>query len=127
MASDGLAGAIVVWTEGQPAFPRGGAVADVPGHGNARLAVEEATPNPARHSTRIRFDLPGTQRISAVVFDVTETRVRSPIDRQELPAGSNALAWDGLCDDGTLARAGIDFVLISRPDHSVARKVTIFR
>jgi hypothetical protein len=75
----------------------------------ATLTFFPPSPNPAREMTTVRFVLPQQERVRADVFDVNGRRVRS-LFRGLLPAGAQALSWDGLDQRGARAAAGVYFV-----------------
>jgi hypothetical protein len=67
--------------------------ADVgPGTAPAACSLLPCTPNPARASVVLRFELPAPARVSLAVFDVHGRRVASPLDRVAQAAGRHALS-----------------------------------
>jgi len=85
-----------------------------------------ARPNPAVSGTTVRFVLPGEGRVRADVFDVMGRRVRS-LYRGFLPAGAQALAWDGRDERGNESAAGVYFIRIHTGREEKAIKVTLVR
>jgi len=79
----------------------------------ARIGVT-AAPNPFRHGTTLRFDLPRAGRIRVDVLDVGGRRVRA-LGPRTLAAGRHAIGWDGRDDAGRDAGAGLFFVRIEGP------------
>jgi glucose/arabinose dehydrogenase len=72
-----------------------------------RLSIAGAMP--FKSTLRLALDLPVAARASIVVFDLAGRQVRALLE-QDLPAGPNALAWDGLDDRGVPARPGVYLV-----------------
>ena len=68
-----------------------------------------ATPNPSRHYTDLRFDLPATARGTVQIYDVAGRKIRT-LFAGDLPAGPSSLRWDGREDSGAAAPGGIYFI-----------------
>ncbi|MCI0550501.1 MAG: right-handed parallel beta-helix repeat-containing protein, partial [Anaerolineae bacterium] len=65
-------------------------------------------PNPFNPATTIRFRLNERQRVRLVIFDITGQRVRTLVEG-ELPAGEQAISWDGSDQQGRLVASGVYF------------------
>jgi hypothetical protein len=98
------------------------AVAD----GGAPPAVQfhGASPNPFRSGTTLRFALPAAGPARLTIYDVTGRRVARLIDG-DLPAGEQALAWDGRNERGVRTAPG--FYLARLESAGSSRSVRIVR
>ena len=81
-----------------------------PGTNGSHLELR-ISPNPFRAGTEIQFDLLRPARAELVVSDV-QGRVVRRLGGAELPAGRNALLWDGDTADGASAHTGIYFLAL---------------
>lgn len=80
------------------------ATTDAP-HGARALRFDGATPNPVRGAARFAFELPEAGRASLVVYDLAGRVVRE-LASGWFGAGPQAVAWDGLGDDGARLAPG---------------------
>lgn len=69
------------------------------------LHVDQNYPNPFNPTTTIQFDLPKSERVKIVVYDMLGSAVRILLD-EELPAGSHHVVWDGKNDNGITLASG---------------------
>ncbi len=81
-----------------------------------------ATPNPARATSSIHFDLPTPGRVALAVYDVSGRVVRTLADEAFEP-GRHVRPWDGNTNAGAHAAAGVYFVRMSAPGGSLTRTV----
>lgn len=87
------------------------AVATAPAAG---LALS-AWPNPCRPQTTLHFSLREPGAVALDVFDAQGRRVRSLLTGEALPAGPQAIAWDGRDDAGRALPAGVYLVRVTTP------------
>lgn len=80
-------------------------------------------PNPFRQGTAIEFELPDARDASLVVYDVRGRVVRR-LANGRFPAGSNAVEWDGLDDDGMRAARGTYFYRLETARGAISGKLT---
>lgn len=88
-----------------------------------RAMVLAATPNPMRETTSIRFALERPQAVLAQVFDLRGAPVRA-LFHGSLPAGPQAITWDGRDDLGAPVPPGLYFVRV-QSDEGVRRTKVI--
>src|SRR5439155_25358339 len=89
-----------------------GGAAEVVGAGGERpigLAFRMAGSSPAGGGARLSLDQPAAGFAAGEVYDVRGARVRT-LWQGALAAGRHALSWDGRCQDGGPAPAGIYLV-----------------
>jgi flagellar hook assembly protein FlgD len=91
------------------------------------LRLAPATPNPFKGSTRISFGLPRDARLSLRVFDVTGRIVRVLTDGRTWPAGTHAIHWDGMGDDGQTAAPGIYLAVLKTDRGTGVRRMVRLR
>ncbi len=78
----------------------------VPGSGpQARVALA-SSPNPARGSLMMSFDLASDENVELTLYDVTGREVRE-LAKGTYPAGRHDVAWDGLDQAGRPAAPGV--------------------
>jgi hypothetical protein len=83
-------------------------------------------PNPFNPSTTVRFVLPRALPVTAEVWSVTGTRVRTLANGATLAAGEHALRWDGRNADGERVASGVYLFRVSTPlGKRVARMVLV--
>jgi len=70
-----------------------------------RFALHSGRPNPFRGTTTVAFDLPASQRVRILVFDLQGRVIRTLLDRVQ-PPGSHAVEWNGRNDAGHKVGAG---------------------
>ena len=88
--------------------------------------IVSVAPNPFNPTTTVRFTLPASMPVTAVIYSVTGARVRVLANRQRFGPGENRLTWDGRTDQGTTAASGVYFIRIeTRLGAKVARAVLL--
>ena len=78
--------------------------------------LQAVWPNPFRTLTSLAFTLDRARPIDLAIVDLAGRRVRSLAVHRALDAGQQALAWDGLGDDGRRAPAGVYWVVLRWSD-----------
>ncbi|MCA9752132.1 MAG: S8 family serine peptidase [Gemmatimonadetes bacterium] len=81
------------------------------------------SPNPGRGLTRIELALPADSPVDVEVFDVRGARV-AVAHSGVLPAGRNALSWDGRDASGREVPGGVYFVRARTESEVISRKIT---
>jgi hypothetical protein len=79
---------------------------DKSGAGRAAFRLHQNSPNPFGARTRIEYDSPRAGTVRIQIFDVSGQLVRTLFDGTA-GAGTRSVEWDGLCDDGKPAPAGV--------------------
>jgi len=83
-------------------------------------------PNPFAQSSAFRFHLPAASRVSAQVFDVNGSLVRTLLDGQR-EAGWIAATWDGRGDNGRPARPGLFFLRVISGDRRAVSRLVLLK
>jgi hypothetical protein len=93
------------------------------------LGVDFRPPYPAPASTSVVFDFTLTQvaRTRLTVYDMRGALVRKLWFDEATPIGLNRVVWDGLDDDGRLARSGVYFAVLDVDGRTHARRIPIVR
>jgi hypothetical protein len=91
------------------------------------LALHQNFPNPFNPATAILFDLPGRQRVSLEIFDVSGKLVRRLLHDEERGPGSCTVSWDGRNAAGKIACSGIYYYRLTAGKSSVTRKMALLR
>jgi hypothetical protein len=77
----------------------------------ARLELDPPAPNPCAGAARMSFSMPFSGRAEMSIYDVLGRRVVT-LARGNLPAGAQALIWDGRTADGLRAAPGVYRVVL---------------
>lgn len=83
-----------------------------------------STPNPFREESRFAVTLEHASPAEVSVFDVNGRRV-AVVFQGVLPAGSNAMRWNGRRTDGAWAASGVYFYRLALPDRVLSRRVVL--
>ncbi len=113
---------VLVWAEPDSADLLS-PVDDVPA---VRLALLPARPNPFNPRTQISFDLPDERHARLDVYDVRGRRVRRLLNGV-LPAGRQAVVWDGHDDQDRPVAAGVYLVRLRAGRETRTRGVTLLK
>ena len=92
--------------------------------GFAGYAKRQAVVNP---TTTISFNLPLSQKISIVVFDVLGRKVSTLVDNQRFNPGKNIVTWNGTNQQGDLVSSGIYFYQVSSDNYKATRKMVLMK
>ncbi|MFN0152447.1 MAG: choice-of-anchor B family protein [bacterium] len=76
-----------------------------PGGAVANLVLADPSPNPARESSTLAFELPRAGAVSLILYDTSGRRVRT-IASGAFPVGRHSLRWDGRDDAGRAVASG---------------------
>jgi len=83
--------------------------------GAPSTAAIAGSPNPFRDASTLRFALARPGMVECTVFDLAGRLVRH-LTNAWMPAGANALVWDGATDDGAPTPAGVYLTRLRGPD-----------
>jgi len=84
-------------------------------------------PNPFNPSTRIRFTMHETSRITLSVFDLTGGRVSDLIRESEFGPGAHEIQWHGVDSRGQPVPSGIYMYRLEVGDHIETGKMTLLK
>jgi hypothetical protein len=84
-------------------------------------------PNPFNPSTTISFTLPIKDRISLRVFDVLGREVRTLVNNEERPAGTDQVVWDGKNNHGLPVVSGAYFYTLQFGNFSKTNKMLLVK
>ncbi|MDH4036296.1 MAG: hypothetical protein OEX18_00570 [Candidatus Krumholzibacteria bacterium] len=85
------------------------------------FGILSVAPNPFNPQTTIRFVIPRALPVTAEVWAVDGSHVRTLAREQNFPAGDNALVWDGRSDGGQSVVSGVYFLSVKT---ALGRRVT---
>ena len=95
-----------------------------PGHGSPVL--HQNVPNPFSPRTELCFSLPAPTRVVVSVHTLGGRRVAVLVD-DVLGAGDHSATWNGFCDDGRPAAAGVYFCSLQSGEALNTRKMLLIR
>lgn len=96
------------------------------GSGNLAFALRGASPNPAMGRANLSFSLARDADVTLEVYNLQGARVRTVLSGT-LTAGSHSVAWDGLDESGSRARAGTYFVRLASGGQSATSRFVFLR
>jgi len=88
----------------------------------AEFRVGGAFPNPFSTEAAIRFTLPSTGHVSAIVFDMSG-RIVTVLSDEEMQAAEHTLVWDGTDSTGNPVAAGVYFCRLQAAGQTVTQKM----
>lgn len=91
------------------------------------LPAARISPNPAPGGTTIRFQLAHSSRVELSIFDASGRLVRTLAGGEILSAGAHQMDWDGLTEDGSLARPGIYFCRFASEEQRSTGRIAFIR
>ncbi len=91
-----------------------------------RFSLEQNYPNPFNPETRLYFQIPETQNVQLVVYNIRGQIVRNLVDNR-LDAGDHIVNWDGRDNRGNPAPTGVYIYRIKAGDYMAARKMTLVK
>jgi len=91
-----------------------------------KYALEQNFPNPFNPETRIYFELPQTQQVTLVVYNMRGQQVRTLVD-QRYTAGRHIINWDGRNNSGVLVPSGVYIYRIKAGDFIDYKKMTLLK
>ncbi|MBC7188066.1 MAG: Ig-like domain-containing protein, partial [Calditrichaeota bacterium] len=83
-------------------------------------------PNPFNPVTTLRYELPKSQAVRLLVFDVMGRVVRTLVDREQEP-GYHTVTWDGRNDLGQAVGSGIYYARLEAGDYHAVVKMALVR
>ena len=89
--------------------------------------LEQNYPNPFNPSTTISFTLPIKDKISLKVYDVLGREVRTLINNEERPAGTDKAVWDGKNNQGVPVVSGAYFYTLQFGNFSKTNKMLLLK
>jgi serine protease len=97
-----------------------------PGAEPGAIAVSDNSPNPFSTSTRFIITLDFPQEVSVTVHNVLGQRVRT-LAEGSMPAGTNAVNWDGTNDMGHAVPGGVYLYRVRAHDEESTHKMVLAR
>ena len=92
-----------------------------------RLRLDPCFPNPMNPMTRIAFELATPGPASLRIFDVNGRLVKTLLRGEQLPAGPQAVNWNGRNEGDRAVASGVYFVRLWTPGGEITRSVTLVR
>ncbi len=87
-------------------------------------------PNPFNPATTVSFDLPQSDVIELIIFDVLGRKVKSLINEKKFKAGHYKFNWNGLNESGSPVTTGIYFYRLrslGKKNWNVTRKMLLIK
>ncbi len=108
-----------------------GFVSDITGIQKENLVPKEFVlegnyPNPFNPSTTIKFQLPHSQKISLVIFNMLGQVVKH-LTNSILPAGENMVTWNGTNDNSVVVPSGVYIYSLSSEGKMYNRKMIMLK
>lgn len=90
-----------------------------------RFKLYQNYPNPFNPVTTIKYDLPKTENVSLIIYNVLGQQVKTLLNETK-PAGSYTISWDGRTENSTAA-TGIYFLRMNAGDYSKTLKMILLK
>ncbi|MGE5621080.1 MAG: C-GCAxxG-C-C family (seleno)protein [archaeon] len=84
-------------------------------------------PNPFNPTTRIRFSLPETQKVSLQIFDIRGLLVKTLVDQDIYNQGTFEVDWNGCDESGTRVASGIYFAKMRSGNYMQTIKMNLLK
>jgi hypothetical protein len=97
-----------------------------PGLPRQTLVLGASRPNPTAGQTVIPFSLERSANVTLRIYSAEGRLVRT-IDAGRLPAGANAISWDGRKDDRLHAAAGVYVYSLTAAEATASRRLQVLR
>ncbi len=91
-----------------------------------RLPVAGTFPNPFNSGTTIEFDMPSSEHLSIVIYDILGRHVRTIVD-EFVTRGPHQFAWDGNNESGRSVSSGVYFAKIATSSQLSTSKLVLLR
>lgn len=91
-----------------------------------KFTLNQNYPNPFNSSTTISYELPaGEHRVQLVVYDVLGHSVKTLVSRENQPAGTYRVSWDGSDEAGNVVPSGVYFYQLKSGNKNSVRKMVL--
>jgi hypothetical protein len=84
-------------------------------------------PNPFNVTTTIEFSVPHNSRVSLEVYNILGQRIKTLLEKTDMPSGTYRANWDGTDENGRIASSGIYFYRLSIADTSDKQIYSVVR
>ncbi len=84
-------------------------------------------PNPANPTTTIRFELPRTDHVSMVIYNLLGQSMRTLLDDVVFGPGAHSVIWNGQDDRGQLVGSGMYIARLKANGQAYTRKLMLMR
>lgn len=84
-------------------------------------------PNPFNPSTTISFALSADGPVKLDIYDLAGRRIRQLLNESSMPAGQQAVVWDGRDEAGQPAATGVYLVSLRTADKTFAGKIALVK
>ena len=89
---------------------------------NSGNTLNENYPNPFANSTIITFEIPKSQQVSLVIYNLSGTQIKTLINKTYQP-GQYSVSWDGTNDTGNHVPNGMYFYLLLADNNKICKKM----
>jgi len=84
-------------------------------------------PNPFNPQTTISYDLPLSDSVTLVIYDIAGKLVKTLVHAETVGAGRHEVVWDGRDETGRASPAGVYFYQLDAGDYSRTRRMTLVK
>lgn len=100
---------------------------DVVESGPSSVRLSQAYPNPFNPSTRIRFTLAKSSKVSLSIYSLEGRRIYNLLNESDLDAGDHEFQWNGVDSSGESVVSGIYLYRFTAGDLTETRKMTLLK
>jgi len=88
--------------------------------------LEQNYPNPFNPETRIYFEIPTSQEVTLVVYNILGQKVRTLV-KQPIEPGRHIVNWDGRNEKGQVVPSGLYFYRIKAGDYLASKRMLLLK
>jgi hypothetical protein len=101
-------------------------IAEEPGVIPETYTLEQNYPNPFNPSTQIQFNLPKSEKISLIVYNMLGQRIATLVEGV-LEQGAHAVTWNGRDSRGVQLSSGVYFYTLKSSSFAATRKMMMLK
>jgi hypothetical protein len=91
-----------------------------------RFFLYQNYPNPFNSNTTIMFDIPETENVEMVIYDILGRKVITLIN-EKMSAGSHRCIWNGRNQSGRTVASGVYFYMLRSADRVISKRLLLLK
>gem|GEM_PF-3149848 len=92
-----------------------------------RFALSQNYPNPFNPTTQLNYDVPRTENVKIVVYDLLGRQVKTLVNQDNVQPGRYTVEWNGTNQYGTTVASGVYFYHMKAGDFTSVKKMVLLR
>ncbi|MDQ7052216.1 MAG: FlgD immunoglobulin-like domain containing protein [candidate division KSB1 bacterium] len=91
-----------------------------------QFRLSQNYPNPFNPGTTFSYELPTSEHVSLIIYDITGRRVKTLVNQKQAP-GTHTVFWDGTNDGGQRLASGVYFYRLKAGNFLQSRRMVLLR